>query len=460
MALSLNQVNILSNRTQKHFRKPIFDEPRELAFSIFRAVIRDGEYSNLLLPKKLHSSRLDERDRALVTELVYGSIRQIGRNDFLAAKFSKIPWTEVDDGIVDVIRIGAYQLFNTRIPVHAAVSTTVDLARRNLGESKASFVNAIMRRLSEKSLADHLTEVQGDSVSELSIRFSHPEWIINSYRDLIPDLEELKSLLLTNNTPVAPTLVAWPGRSTQSDLIELGCRPTKYSEFGGIYEGSPSDLSLIKERQIGVQDEGSQLVASIFARAAKENESWLDLCAGPGGKAALLSALSTKTFYANEISEVRSKLISQVVTSHTKLTVGDGRQITSALSKEELETIGAVIADVPCTGLGALRRRPEVRWRREPTDLPTLTRLQMELAMASIDILPKGGIFAYATCSPHLAETSMQCAQIEKTQPVEKIDVTPFLPISLENATRNGYLQLWPQRHGTDAMFLALYRKR
>lgn len=450
----------LNKPSPKKFRKPALDPPRELAFSIFRSVIRDGEYSNLVLPRKLSQSNFEQRDRALVTELVYGSLRQIGRNDFIASSFSKIPWQEVDEDIVDTVRFGAYQLFNTRIPAHAAVSTTVDLARRNLGESKASFVNAIMRRLSEKTLSEHLIEVSGDTSQELAIRYSHPEWIVNSYCDLIPDKNELKELLELNNQPVAPTLVAWPGRSTQSDLFALGATPTLYSEYGGIYDGAPGELAQIRERLIGVQDEGSQLVATIFAKVAKESGSWLDLCAGPGGKAALLSSISERNFFANEISANRANLVSQVVSNATKVIVGDGRQIQQSLSSIELSQIGAVLADVPCTGLGALRRRPEVRWRRLPSDLPDLTKLQMELAIAAINILPSNGIFAYATCSPHLSETSMQCAVLERNQEIEKIEVNPFLPENLMNATRNGYLQLWPQRHGTDAMFLALYRKR
>lgn len=456
--------NSLSKNDSRKFRRAKPDAPRQLAYEILREVIRNGEYSNLLLPRRLSRSGLEERDRALVTELVYGSIRQIGRNDYIASRFSNIPWSDVDPEIVDVVRIGAYQLFDTRIPNHAAVSTTVDLARLQLGESKASFVNALMRRLSERTLDEHLEEVQGDSVRELSIRYSHPEWIINSYMDLIPHLDELKSLLQCNNTPTSPTLVAWPSRSTQDDLIKLGAVATKYSKYGASLKGIPGELQLIKERLAGVQDEGSQIVASIFAEAAKDHESWLDLCAGPGGKATLLSLFSRKDFYANEISPARAKLIEQVVDKKTSISIGDGRDIGKILGSDELSEIKAVIADVPCTGLGALRRRPEVRWRRKPEDLPGLTKLQMDLSKAAIEILPPGGIFAYVTCSPHIAETKVQCALIERDLSVEKMDISQFLSDALSPGetleVRDGYLQLWPQRHNTDAMFMAIFRKR
>ena len=395
---------------------------------------------------------MDSRDKAFTTELVYGSLRQLGRNDYIASKFSSRDWAEVDHGIIDVIRLGAYQLFDMRVPDHAAVDATVNLARKVIGESKASFVNALMRKLASQTLEEHLAEVADDSVASLSIRYSHPEWIINSYRDSISNVEELKALLLANNTPVSPTLVAWPGKSTQEDLIKLGATATKYSKFGARYSGIPSELALIKERLAGVQDEGSQLLAAIFAEVAQEKEPWLDLCAGPGGKAALLSHLAKQNLIANEISPIRAELIKRVVRAGTEVLVGDGREIDVQAN--------AVLADVPCTGLGALRRRPEIRWRRAPSDLPSLTTLQFQLASRAIEILPAGGVFAYATCSPHIAETLAQCASFEKKFPIESIDVKPFLPKNLEGAIQDGFMQLWPHRHETDAMFLALYRKR
>ena len=439
----------LESVLSKNFRRVTEDKPRQIAFEVLTEVMRNGAYSNLLLPQKLANSGLDQRDKAFTTELVYGSIRQLGRNDFIAAQFSDRPLSEVDAGIVDVIRIGAYQLFDMRVPTHAAVDATVNLARRVIGESKASFVNALMRKLSSKSLDEHLTKVQDDSVSSLAIRYSHPEWIINSYRDFISNIDELKELLHSNNTPVKPTLVTWPGKS---EVEEFEGEPGKYSPYAVHITSTPQEIEAIRQRRAGIQDEGSQVLAIAFAEAASENEPWLDLCAGPGGKAALLSYLAKDVFYANEISEARADLVRQVVKAGTQVLVGDGREV-------ELP-VKAILADVPCTGLGALRRRPEVRWRRSTDDLRALTKLQYELAEHAISVLPSGGIFGYATCSPHMAETRAQAATFEKKLPVDKIDVSPFLPSNLQGGVANGYMQLWPHRHETDAMFLALYRKR
>jgi 16S rRNA (cytosine967-C5)-methyltransferase len=207
-----------------------------------------------------------------------------------------------------------------------------------------------------------------------------------------------------------------------------------------------------------VQDEGSQLVADIFMKFAVNAENILDLCAGPGGKAALISHLARsqgKNFTANELSEPRAALVKKVIGTFPVI-VGDGREIASQRQKFD-----AILADVPCTGLGALRRRPEVRWRRTLQDLRALTELQRELADAAISVLNEGGIFGYATCSPHFAETSAQVQQILKTHPeLEQVDVSPEIPLGLIGATRGLSLSLWTGRHETDSMFLAIFRKR
>lgn len=427
---------------ERKLRRPNPDSARSLAYEILVEVNRRGAYSNILLPKKLTESKLEQRDRAFVTELVYGSIRMQGRNDWIASKFSSRPWTEVEAGIVDSVRMGAYQILDMRTPAHAAVSATVEVARTYIGESKASFVNAILRRISEKNLVEHLVD------APMEARFSHPEWIISGYKDLIKDDTELIQLLECNNTPVKPTLVAWP---TKSQRNELPGESTKYSPYGVISSVAPFEIEQIRNRTAGVQDEGSQLVSIAFANSAIE-QPWLDLCAGPGGKAALLSYLDPDPLYANEVSAIRSDLVKQVVRSDAIVWTGDGRDISS----HDIN-FGAILADVPCTGIGALRRRPEIRWRRQASDLANLTKLQFELASAAVTNLKPGGIFGYATCSPHLAETTSQKIAILKKFP--ELELIPVqLPSELLNA--DGTMQLWPHRHGTDAMYLALFRMR
>ena len=441
------------------FKKPKADPVRLLVFDILTEVNRRDGYSNLLLPRALDSSAFDQRDKAFATELLYGTLRMQGRHDYVLSQVSDRPWSEVDAGIVDVTRMGLQQIFEMRVPMHAAVSETVELARKVLGESKASFVNALLRKVSARPLEEWLAPLAdiGDEVSRLAITYSHPEWIVSAYFDLLRDYEEVRLLLEANNTPAKPTFVTWPGKSEITEFAEWGATPTAFSPYGFRADVTPSALEAVRHRRAGVQDEGSQLVASIFAQASADKSDWLDLCAGPGGKAALLSSIALEgnhRFVANEISQVRADLVGQVV-GKSEVWVGDAREIASRGEKFD-----AILADVPCTGMGALRRRPEVRWRRSLSDLRELGVLQREISDAAISILSVGGVFGYATCSPHLAETSIAVSDILRKHPeLEQIDIQPFMPQGLDGGVRDKSMALWTQRHNTDAMFLALFRK-
>ena len=440
------------------FKSPKPDAARLLAFDLLSEVNRNDGYSNLLLPQALNASKLEDRDRSLVTELLYGTIRMQGKHDWVLAQISDRPWTEVDPGIIDICRLGVHQIHEMRIPDHAAVAATVEVARKRIGESKASFVNALLRSVTRKSLDEWFAPLEeiSDPVERFSIQYSHPEWIVSAYYDLLKDWTEVEAALKINNEAATPTLVSWPGFSTQQDLIDIGGEPTEYSPYGVHWKGNPGALDLIKARKIGVQDEGSQLVAEVFAKAA-DGASWLDLCAGPGGKAALLSSIAKQRdirFTANEISSARAELVSQVVHG-ARVLVSDGRTIGTSSEKFD-----AILIDAPCTGLGALRRRPEVRWRRTLQDLRALTQLQRELVDSAIDALKPGGVLGYATCSPHLAETSIQIVDIKrKHSNLSQIDVDQYLPHNLHEAIRDGAMSLWTHKHGTDAMYLALFRK-
>ena len=440
------------------FNSPKPDAARLLAFDLLTEVNRNEGYSNLLLPQALNASKLDDRDRSLVTELLYGTIRMQGKHDWVLAQISDRPWSEVDPGIVDICRLGVHQIHEMRIPDHAAVAATVEVARKRIGESKASFVNALLRSVTRKSIEEWFTPLgeMTDIVERFAIQFSHPEWIVSAYYDLLKNWDEVELALKINNEAATPTLVSWPGFSTQQDLIDIGGEPTEFSPYGVHWKGNPGALDLIKSRKIGVQDEGSQLVAEVFAKVA-QGSSWLDLCAGPGGKAALLSSIARQRdirFTANEVSAARAVLVTQVVHGDRVL-VSDGRTIGASSEKFD-----AILIDAPCTGLGALRRRPEVRWRRTLQDLRALTQLQRELVESAIQALRPGGVLGYATCSPHLAETSIQVADIKKNHlELQQVSVDEYLPSSLVGATRDGAMSLWTHKHGTDAMYLALFRK-
>ena len=443
----------------KSFRSPRPDASRMLAYNVVSEVNQRGGFANLLLPRQLADSDLELRDKGFVTELVYGTLRMQGMHDWIIQQVVDRDFSDIDSGIVDVLRIGIHQMFHMRVPKHAAVSATVELARKVVGESKATYVNATLRAISRSELADWLfpLETMDDLVARYAILYSHPEWIVSAYFDLLKSDEEVAKALFANNVPAQPTLVSWPGRSTQEELLTYGGVATRYSPYGATTTFIPSEVDHVRKRLAGIQDEGSQIVASIFATASESHMKWLDLCAGPGGKAALLSGIAgskNNTFTANEVSEARAKLVDQVVVN-ARVWVGDGREIAT-----HGESFGAVLADVPCTGIGALRRRPEVRWRRTPADLANLILLQKQLLDAAVAVTEPGGLIAYVTCSPHLAETKLQVRDaLVRHRNISQLSIAPFLPAGLEDATVGDNLQLWTHRHDTDAMFMALFQR-
>ena len=434
----------MSNKPRK------IDNPRLLAFEVLAEVGLQGAYSNLILPKALSESILEANDRALGTELVYGTLRMQGRHDHFISAASDRSLEQIDPKALIVLRLGTHQLKQMRVPSHAAIYESVELAKKVVGKSTASFVNAILRKIDSLDFEQLSKPTQ--EYARLALEYSHPEWIVSSYFDSLKNSSDVISLLQANNNPAKPTLIAWPGLAAQGELLEAGALAIATSSVAATFDGNPGDIAAIRERRAGVQDLGSQLVVEKFYDQFKPNLRWLDLCAGPGGKAAYLSALLKRdggSLLANEISNERAKLVSQVM-HHGEVNVCDGRSMPDELGKFD-----RILLDAPCTGIGALRRRPEVRWRRNLQDLKNLTQLQSELLESATRLLSPGGIIAYVTCSSHQAETKFQIRSFLKQH-------SNFTRISVqdERADIDGDLQLWPHRDGTDAMFLSLLRSQ
>ncbi|NCZ72259.1 MAG: tRNA/rRNA cytosine-C5-methylase [Actinobacteria bacterium] len=424
-------------------------DARLLAFEVLVAVELEGAYSNLILPKVLTESALDLKDRAFATELVYGTLRMRGRHDHFIASASDRSLEQIDPKALIVLRLGAHQLKEMRVPSHAAIFETVELAKKVVGKSTASFINAILRRVD--SLGFEALKLPTQENSRLALEYSHPEWIVSSYFDSLKNAGEVINLLKSNNRAATPTLIAWPGLASIDELLEAGALAIATSPVAASFDGNPGTISAVRERRAGVQDLGSQLVVEKFYELFAPELRWLDLCAGPGGKAAYLSALLKRdggSFLANEISNERARLVSQVL-HHGEVCVNDGRSMPEIVGRFD-----RILLDAPCTGIGALRRRPEVRWRRTLQDLKNLTQLQSELLDSAARMLSPGGVIAYVTCSSHQAETKFQVRSFLK-----RYSIFVRIPVNDTRADNDGDLQLWPHRDGTDAMFLSLLRK-
>lgn len=412
---------------------------RQVAFEVFYEVDVNGQYSNILLSKMFRDIELSQRDRGFVTELVYGTLRNRERCDGAIRRASDRPINEIDVKVLVVLRLAAYQIVFLNSPAHAAVNESVELAKIVAGKSSAGFVNAVCRRISE------LGNYSFDGMEE---EFSHPTWMINAFQDCLKDGSNLRAQLEADNRSQGATLIAWPGRSTVDELINAGGEKLEGARNAVRFSGNPGSLEAIRERRAGVQEIGSQLVVERFFETDTGGLRWLDLCAGPGGKAAYLDCLiKNGEFIANEISNERAKLVRQVVQSGT-VSNFDGTQIP-----EEVGSFDRILIDAPCTGIGALRRRPEIRWRRTPSDLQELVLLQSRLLNSAAGRLAIGGIIGYSTCSPHLAETKWQVRDFLKRNPnFKRVNV-------FQDADTDGDMQLWTFKDETDCMFLSLLRR-
>ena len=461
------------------------DPARDTAYQVLRAVDRDGAYANLELPATLRRAGVRGRDAAFATELTYGTIRMRGLYDAVVGVAADRSAGGIDAPVRDILRLGTHQLLGMRVPDHAAVSATVALARQHVSQGAGGFVNAVLRRVSERSREDWVTEVTAglsDPVARLALEHSHPEWVVRALRAALVAHgataaaadDELPRLLAAHNDPGPLTLVARPGLVEDEALEQAGATPSPTAPTAwSLPSGDPGVLSAVRDGRVAVQDAGSQLLTLALAAAPLDgpDERWLDLCAGPGGKAGLLAALALDrgaTLRANEVSPHRAELVRSTLTAvleagaDVEVTVGDGRLV----GDEEPARYDRVLVDAPCTGLGALRRRPEARWRRTPADLVDLAPLQRDLLDSAVRATRPGGLVAYATCSPHISETTLVVKDVlKRRRDVELVDVRPVLrdragvPLTEVGADGEPWAQLWTHRHGTDSMFVALLRR-
>jgi len=447
---------------------PRDDDSRAVSWKALRAVHHDGAYANLVLPRLLTESSLDQRDRAFVTELVYGALRKEGELDAVIESAANRTIDTIDDDTLDVLRLGVYQALNMRVLDHAVVDQSVRLAKSQGLQRSSGFVNAVLRKVTAGAPEHWSTVIE----SNADVVVSHPLWIVREIEQALEQCEGLAErdlVLEAHNEAPAVTLVLLPGLETRRDDDE----PTRWSDLGvTLSQGDPGQDPRIVAGTARVQDEGSQLAALLLARVRPmvPGERILDMCAGPGGKTAVLAAEALQAgavIVAMEKIPHRAALVKDSVraithknTAVVEVVLGDATEVLDGS-----DTYDRILLDAPCTGLGALRRRPEARWRKSPNDIPALEALQKALLNSGLDALAEGGVLAYVTCSPVTRETTDVVRDVlARRDDVDVMDTPAVLDrISQQpvpGARRGSAVQLWTHRHGTDAMFIQLLGKK
>lgn len=458
------------------------DPPRLAALDLLRAVDLDGAYANIAWPRILAHHGLTGRDAGFATELGYGSLRWRGRHDAILAACVDRGLDTLQPELLNALRLGVHQLHNMRVGDHAAVGETVELARQAVNTGAAGLANAVLRRVARGGSAqdwiDHmvatrkLPDSEADPVAHLEVVTSHPGWIVSGVHDALAASNpqrgwaDTRAELLADNAPGTVTLVA---RTTDRDELlrrlkaqGVPARTGALSRLAVRVDAvNPATIPEVATGAAGVQDEGSQVVALALADAALDgpDSRWLDMCAGPGGKAALLAGQVARrggSLTAVELHQHRAEL----VRSSLRPVQGRHEVLVADATTDDVGTgYDRVLLDAPCTGLGALRRRPEARWRRTRRDLVELTALQRQLLARAMQVVRPGGLVLYVTCSPLLPETEAVVAGVGRAGgEVVRLGDRPELALPAGSAS-GPYLRLWPGRHDTDGMFAALIRR-
>jgi 16S rRNA (cytosine967-C5)-methyltransferase len=479
--------------------------PRRTAYDVLAAVHDRAAYANLLLPRLLAERDLTGRDAALATELAYGTLRGLGSYDAILEACSDRPLAKLDPPVLHVLRLGSHQILATRVGAYAAVTTSVDLAKSVAGPRVAGYVNAVLRRVATRDLTAWLAIVAPDPLTDpdgyLAIRHSHPRWIVAAYRQALgdaadspfsgagaeapddtasaPPVTELEAALAAGNARPRVTLATLPGGPSRDEVMPEDAEPGHWSPYAfTIAGGDPAALA--NSGLAAVQDEASQLAALALSRvdvAPQGSGLWLDMCAGPGGKARMLYGLATQAgarLLAADIHEHRAALVAEhlALASQVRLAPSEEGSAASPADHAVLTADGGqppwqnatfdrVLVDVPCSGLGALRRRPEARWRKQEAEIQTLAKLQRDLLRSALSATRPGGAVAYVTCSPVPAETrEVVTAVVSAMADVEILDAPAVLSdVAGVRSPSPLFAQLWPHRHGSDAIFIALLRR-
>lgn len=439
------------------------DPARGAALELLTRVRADNAYANVVMPGILTTRGCEGRDAAFAVELGYGTLRMQGFLDAVLQQCISRPWDRVEFGVRDLLRLGSYQLLFMRVPTHAAVDTTCEAARGAGDAGRVGFVNAVLRKVAQRNRDEwiHALGVADPTTDEQwATRESHPAWVVRELRRALPDPLDIGRLLAADNAATRPVLTALDG-DREALVRATGGRPGRWSpravELNG---GAPGSIPAVIDGAAIVQDEGSQLVALALASADVDppEAAWLDLCAGPGGKAALMARIAQERhigFVAVELHEHRAALMRRVLPASVLVHVGDARSRPWGN-----QFFDRVLLDAPCSGLGALRRRPEARWRRTDAELASLASLQADLLDTAIAATRSGGVVGYATCSPVLEETREVVEDVvARRSDVVIEDARPLFPASMDRGA-GPWVQLWPHIHGTDAMFFALLRRK
>ena len=435
---------------------------RDAALTILLAVDKHQAYSNLLLNQTINKYKIDAKDRALLTELTYGTLQHKYTLDFYLEPFIR---GKMDLWVKWLLRLSLYQMeYLDRVPDHAAVNEAVEIAKRRGHKGIAAVVNGILRSILRQGVRS--TEEITEPKKRLAIETSHPEWLVERFAEAY-GMEKTTEMLRENNVPPFNTVRVNTSKATVEEAMALlaeegveAQRSKIIPECLHLISGQASRTKAFKDGYITIQDESSMMPAN----ALNPQPGWrvLDMCAAPGGKTTHMAEKMKNegSILATDIHPHKLDLIDETSTrlglNIIQTAPVDGRKAAEFLQAESFD---AVLVDAPCSGLGVMRRKPDIKYTKREEDLSRLHTIQLELLDSAVKVLKKGGRLVYSTCTVNKEENEETVLAFLASHP--EIESVPLenLPKELLERSQSGMLQVFPQDFGSDGFFVAAFRK-
>jgi len=437
---------------------------RELALKILLEYEKAESYSNLLLDSELKKVELSELDKAFVTKLVYGVIAYIRTLDYIISKMSKVRVKKISKPIINILRLGVYQIYYLdKVPNSAVVNESVKLAKKYGHQASANFVNALLRNVGKKQKDDFFVEIK-DQKGKLAVYYSYPDWVVDLFIEQY-GIERTKDILKANEAELIDCIRVNTLKNTRGELLE------KLDEFD-VKEGRTEDIiytkdikrllmsNYFKEGLFTVQDEAPSLVGHIIN--PKEGDKILDICAAPGGKTTHLAQLSNDKaeITAFELHEHRCKLIENLCVRLGIKSIKVEQRDATIFDEKLIEKFDKIVADVPCSGLGVIRRKPDIKWNTKAEDIENLIKIQYQILSNAGKYLKKGGILIYSTCTNNRKENDDIVNRfLEENKEFEIGEINNIPEDFVKDVYNKGMLELSPDKNNCDGFFICVLHR-
>lgn len=443
---------------------------RESALEVLLKIEKDQAYSHLLLNETIKKTKLNEKDVPLLTEMVYGTIQYKKRLDFYIKAFSKRPLEKLEGWVVILLRLTLYQMvFLDRIPDHAAIHEAVQIAKKHGHQGIAGMVNGILRSVQRNGIPE--VDTIKDPAERMAVETSHPVWLLSRWSHQYGQTQASKIATANLEHPVHTVRVNVTKATVNEVLDSLheenidATKSETIPESIIISKGSVVHTKAFKEGWITIQDEGSMLVA--YALAPEKGERILDACAAPGGKTTHLSekmgnsgAVISLDIHEHKVGLIR-KQAERLGLMNIDAQALDARKAGEHFPKESFDKI---LVDAPCSGLGVIQRKPDLKWTKKVEDIHHLAKIQADILRSVWPLLKPGGRLVYSTCTIDKEENNQVILNFVHAQENAALDkqLMDRLPASFHDCqgAEEGMLQLFPGEKGTDGFFISAVVKK